>query len=126
MELCTKGSLEKYLKANHETLINDSYLLVKWCKEIARGMQFLSEKKVTRLALIKQYLIVCKYNNDWIISLYSLKYLHVDLAARNVLLTEELVAKISDFGLSKNMYDKEYFRPQKPMVGFKINISVSF
>ena len=29
---------------------------------------------------------------------------HGDLAARNVLLTETLVAKISDFGLSRRLY----------------------
>ena len=31
---------------------------------------------------------------------------HGDLAARNILLSECLVAKISDFGLSKRLYDK--------------------
>ena len=35
----------------------------------------------------------------------SLKHIHHgDLAARNVLLTENLVAKISDFGLSRRLY----------------------
>ena len=36
--------------------------------------------------------------------LTGLHIYHGDLAARNVLLTETLDAKISDFGLSKRMY----------------------
>ena len=36
--------------------------------------------------------------------LSSKRIYHGDLAARNILLTDELDAKISDFGLSKRMY----------------------
>ena len=36
---------------------------------------------------------------------------HGDLAARNVLLTETLDAKITDFGLSKRMY-RDVTQPQ--------------
>lgn len=35
-------------------------------------------------------------------------YVHRDIAARNVLLTEALVAKISDFGLSRFTDDQVY------------------
>jgi len=37
--------------------------------------------------------------------------LHCDLAARNVLLTKDLTAKIADFGLAKLLTkDKDYYR----------------
>ncbi|ODN05385.1 Vascular endothelial growth factor receptor 1 [Orchesella cincta] len=116
VEFCAKGSLEKLLKGcrpTFENLICDdtfyvttSFLggcqpkyenvvqqetkalitvdecistahLVKWSREIANGMEFLGSRKIV----------------------------HGDLASRNVLLTQDLVAKIGDFGLSRQLME---------------------
>ncbi|CAH1182641.1 unnamed protein product [Phyllotreta striolata] len=56
--------------------------LIAWAFQIARGMEYLASRKV----------------------------LHGDLAARNVLLSEENVVKICDFGLAKSMYKNDNYK----------------
>ena len=92
LEFCPFGDLKKFLLEHRErfqaSLQNqpghlespfNSSLLYTWGYSIARGLDYLS----------------------------SLQIMHGDLAARNILLGENYVAKISDFGLSKMMYYNE-------------------
>ncbi|KAK4303679.1 hypothetical protein Pmani_024323 [Petrolisthes manimaculis] len=55
--------------------------LICWAWQVAQGMDYLSSRKV----------------------------LHGDLAARNLLLADSNVVKISDFGLSRDMYKKDIY-----------------
>ena len=92
MEYCPFGDLKRFLLENREKfeacLHNqpghlespfNSSLLLTWSYSIARALDYLS----------------------------SLQIMHGDLAARNVLVAENYVAKITDFGLSKMMYYNE-------------------
>ncbi|XP_034952110.1 vascular endothelial growth factor receptor 1 isoform X2 [Chelonus insularis] len=56
--------------------------LLSWAFQVARGMEYLSQRKV----------------------------LHGDLAARNILLAEDNVVKICDFGLAKTMYKDDNYK----------------
>ncbi|ODM88899.1 Fibroblast growth factor receptor 3 [Orchesella cincta] len=96
LELCAFGSLHTYLISERATFSPSSDIesnnyalneaqLIRWCLEIARGMEYLATQKVV----------------------------HGDLATRNVLLNENRTAKITDFGLSRRLYNYSVYVRRK-------------
>ena len=90
MEYMKNGDLNGFLQ-NYEDisladdpttdLIINIHILIKMSSQIANGMKYLSSKN----------------------------YIHRDLAARNILVGEEFKVKISDFGMSRNLYTSHYY-----------------
>ena len=61
--------------------------LISWSFQIARGMDYLASKKV----------------------------LHGDLAARNILLADDGVVKVADFGLARQLFHDYNYKKEKPV-----------
>lgn len=93
VELCGLGSLLKFIRklrceaeGDPQRLQVHKADLECWSREVVSGMEFLAEKRIV----------------------------HADLAARNVLLTSDKTAKISDFGLSRRLYNySQYVKKQQ-------------
>nr|XP_036222266.1 vascular endothelial growth factor receptor 1 isoform X12 [Bactrocera oleae] len=73
-----------YKPDSTEAMTITTIQLVSWAFQVARAMDYLSSRKV----------------------------LHGDLAARNILLCENNVVKICDFGLARSMYKSENYKKQ--------------
>ncbi|XP_063311167.1 tyrosine-protein kinase JAK2 [Pelobates fuscus] len=85
MEYLPYGSLRDYLQKHKERL--DFKKLLQYSSQICKGMEYLTIKR----------------------------YIHRDLATRNVLVENENRVKIGDFGLTKVLpQDKEYYKVKEP------------
>ncbi|KAH8269724.1 hypothetical protein KR018_002067, partial [Drosophila ironensis] len=86
-QVMSNNSVQPGWRSNYKTDSTESMTvttvdLVSWAFQVARGMDYLSSKKV----------------------------LHGDLAARNILLCEDNVVKICDFGLARSMYRGDNYK----------------
>ena len=53
---------------------------------------------------------------------FSLQCVHRDLAARNVLIAEGFLLKVGDFGLARDLSERDYYRK---ITGVSFSLSIS-
>lgn len=107
MELMVLGDLKGYLRSHRPESGNDIiqppslHRILQMAIEIADGMAYLSAKK----------------------------FVHRDLAARNCMVAEDLTVKIGDFGMTRDIYETDYYRkgtkgllPVRWMVSYSTSI----
>ncbi|XP_054829766.1 insulin receptor-related protein [Eublepharis macularius] len=89
MELMTRGDLKSYLRSLRPEAENNPGLpppslkdTIQMAGEIADGMAYLNAKK----------------------------FVHRDLAARNCMVSEDFTVKIGDFGMTRDIYETDYYR----------------
>ncbi|XP_053133978.1 insulin receptor-related protein isoform X2 [Hemicordylus capensis] len=89
MELMTRGDLKSYLRSLRPEAENNPGLpppslkaMIQMAGEIADGMAYLNAKK----------------------------FVHRDLAARNCMVSEDFTVKIGDFGMTRDIYETDYYR----------------
>jgi serine/threonine protein kinase len=66
LELLAKGDLQKYLKMRSDSGSLDDHTLLSYCRQVASGMAYLSNKA----------------------------FVHRDLAARNILVSDDEICKV--------------------------------
>nr|XP_016929255.1 focal adhesion kinase 1 isoform X2 [Drosophila suzukii] len=79
MELAKLGELRAYLKTNSDRLSHGT--LLKYCYQLSTALSYLESKK----------------------------FVHRDIAARNVLVSSPTCVKLADFGLSRWVSDQSYY-----------------
>lgn len=57
-----------------------------------------------------ELLDICKQVSSGMAYLESKNHIHRDLASRNCLVSSGMIVKIADFGMSQNLYTKDYYR----------------
>ncbi|GMT35299.1 hypothetical protein PFISCL1PPCAC_26596, partial [Pristionchus fissidentatus] len=112
LELCEHGNLRDFLRAHRPKEEKEGPSLPLCAPEDA---EYLQPKKKVYECVIKDLTQRHLVEWAWQVAkgmkyMSSLKIIHRDLAARNVLVTGNFIMKISDFGLSRDVYNVNYYR----------------
>ncbi len=132
VEYCEHGSLQSYLKNNRTkpitylaadsdaTDVDDGNVTLTVMTQGAQNDDAVTPKDL--LSFAWQIATGMQY-------LCEMKLVHRDLAARNVLLTSGKVVKISDFGLTRDVYEGDAYLKKSKVEGdvfFRFNPSLLF
>ena len=82
LEYMDQGDLCKFLHFHRSSAMLGHSQLLDMCKQVASGMAYLE----------------------------SINQIHRDLACRNILVQSGMIVKIADFGMSQNLYSRDYYR----------------
>lgn len=93
MELMSNGDLKGYLRSHRPESDDDD-------GNVPRGSQ----------PTLKQILQMAAEIADGMAYLAAHKFVHRDLAARNCMVAEDLTVKIGDFGMTRDIYETDYYR----------------
>uniref|UniRef100_A0A8C7X3E4 receptor protein-tyrosine kinase n=1 Tax=Oryzias sinensis TaxID=183150 RepID=A0A8C7X3E4_9TELE len=103
-EYMANGDLNEFLRRHSPT--QSMHTLS--CPSIS-NRSFSSDMEAGSLSCVQQ-LSISKQIAAGMAYLSERKFVHRDLATRNCLVGEEMVVKIADFGLSRNIYSADYYK----------------
>nr|DBA35950.1 TPA: Insulin-like receptor [Drosophila ananassae]DBA35951.1 TPA: Insulin-like receptor [Drosophila ananassae]DBA35952.1 TPA: Insulin-like receptor [Drosophila ananassae]DBA35953.1 TPA: Insulin-like receptor [Drosophila ananassae] len=101
MELMKKGDLKSYLRAHRPEERDEAMMTYLQRIGVTGNVQPPTYGRIYRMAMEIA---------DGMAYLAAKKFVHRDLAARNCMVADDLTVKIGDFGMTRDVYETDYYR----------------